>query len=197
MCAKKRDWFNGIKFAESRPLITDRGPLIFPGATRFQAVNFSEAGNDILAGGCGGQVWLYRRLAKGGDPMQPVFEKIYLCRIPTYIGTPVLVSDGILVVDGEPLTFMVNTNTSLSCGDIDGDGVPEILLRTNKHGHRIIKNIGTAEKPVFTMSPQLELKAQGEFYLGDVNGDGLADLISGGGEIGYGVCRLNLTKKGK
>lgn len=131
---------------------------------------------DLFVGETSGTINFYRN---DGSPNEPVFE---------------LVSDEYLNID-------VGRRSVPVFWDIDGDGDQDMIVGSEDEGIVLFRNTGTPREPAFEYEGALQLDAPPiavpEF--GDVDGDGVAELIIGGlggGLFFYGSGTTGLEGSG-
>ena len=144
---------------------------------------------DLLVGGASYQEGVRTDPHVGGDIQ--VFENTGMDEN----GDPILAPGYILEVDGKPFVFDINRNCVLQKGDIDRDGIEEIVVWVGSGGGlgtRVIRNAGSATEPRWTLAEEIE----GTVLRGltDVNGDGWPDAVFGGGSRGQSVYRPNIER---
>ena len=147
-----------------------------------------DGDQDLLAAGSSYQLGVQTDPTPGGD------VQFFETTGASPRGEPILADPVVWTVDGKPFTVGINQNFVLSAGDVDGDGVAELALWPVAGAMRLVRNLGSPGKPDWRLGAELP----GGFsfgYLGDLNGDGFADGINGGGEGRNGEYRLNLTRR--
>jgi FG-GAP-like repeat/IPT/TIG domain/Secretion system C-terminal sorting domain len=69
-------------------------------------------------------------------------------------------------------------NTRLACGDLDGDGKPELLTNSDNSSVTILRNLSTVGNISFATKIDLAtIKNASNVCLGDMNGDGKTDIV--------------------
>ena len=142
---------------------------------------------DLLAAGSSYQLGVRTDPHPGGD------VQFFANTGATAGGEPLLADPLIWTVDGKLFVVGINQNFMLSAGDADGDGTVEVAVWPAAGAMRLVRNVGQPGQPDWRLWAELP----GGFsfgYLGDLNGDGLADGVHGGGEGSNGEYRLNLTR---
>jgi len=124
---------------------------------------------DLLVGGGDGRLW---RLVNLAEPASEGGARF---------GAPVLIRAGARERWGR-------SYTGVALAELTGDGLPELLVAHSGDRLSIHVNVGTPSEPVFAEESQtvsVQRGCQGRFDVGDWDGDGLCDLVTGafGGQV--------------
>lgn len=140
---------------------------------------------DLLFGTHAGHVWLHRN-----DGQRPArFDQA---------GTRLLLDDGEPIhvgpVAGQAMDFDVlqGARTTLTAGDFDADGLPDLVVGDTYGKARLFRNLGPREAPRFAAPVLLgDLKIRMIPYAADWDGDGRLDVV-GSSAAGSVVLWRNL-----
>jgi hypothetical protein len=129
---------------------------------------------DLFVGQSNGAISFYRN---GGSPTAPRFE----------------------LAEERVDEITVGRRSAPTFHDVDGDGLPDLIVGREEGGMVVYRNTGTATAPGFVERTDLALPLppMSSPFLADLDGDGVADLVSGsvsGGVVFWKGLRSSLPR---
>ncbi|NND72815.1 MAG: VCBS repeat-containing protein [Rhodothermales bacterium] len=132
----------------------------------------SDGDLDLFAGESSGTINYY---LNNGTPQKHKFD---------------LVTDELNSID-------IGRRSNPSFTDIDGDGDHDLFVGSDSEGITMFRNVGTVQSPEFAAGEPLDINVDqfSNVDFGDLNGNGLIDIVSGG--LGGGVRYFEGTRTAK